>query len=148
MSDGLLVRPARLADREAILACQRAAIARIPVGYPYDAAILAAWRSRPTRGLEALIAASRFEWAAAWLAAIRAEAWLLGSRCRDRTLELGAWLRVRQARHEEASRLCRAIRAAGRRRSIAAVVRWTSGVDSREVAGATMDRVRRAVGLR
>lgn len=60
MSDGLLVRPARMADREAILACQRAAIARIPVGYPYDAAILAAWHNRPTRGVEALISAARY----------------------------------------------------------------------------------------
>ena len=60
MSESLLIRPARISDREAILACQRAAIAAIPVGYPYDAAILEAWHKRPTRGIEALIGASRY----------------------------------------------------------------------------------------
>lgn len=60
MSDRLLVRPARSADRDAILACQRAAIGAIPAGYPYDAGLIAAWQERPTRGMDALIAASRY----------------------------------------------------------------------------------------
>lgn len=60
MYDRLTIRPARSEDRDAILACQRAAIAAIPAGYPYDSEILAAWRSQPVRGLEALIAAARY----------------------------------------------------------------------------------------
>ncbi|MGE0151969.1 MAG: GNAT family N-acetyltransferase [Reyranellaceae bacterium] len=60
MSESLLIRPARIADREAILACQRAAIGAIPVGYPYDAPLLAAWKKQPTRGMDSLILASRY----------------------------------------------------------------------------------------
>lgn len=60
MFDSLLVRPAKISDREAILACQRAAIAAIPVGYPYDAAVLAAWKKQPTKGMDALILSSRY----------------------------------------------------------------------------------------
>ncbi len=60
MSEGLLVRPARIADRDAILVCQRAAIAATPLGYPYDAALIDAWKKVPTRGLDALVAASRY----------------------------------------------------------------------------------------
>lgn len=60
MSDRLIIRPARNEDRDAIAACQRAAISAIPVGYPYDAEIVAAWLRQPVRGIEALIAASRY----------------------------------------------------------------------------------------
>lgn len=60
MSESLLVRPAKSSDREAILACQRAAIAAIPLGYPYDAQVLSAWQRTPMRGMDALIAASRY----------------------------------------------------------------------------------------
>jgi GNAT superfamily N-acetyltransferase len=59
MIESVLIRPAKASDREAILACQRAAIAAIPPGYPYDSHVLAAWQRLPTRGMEALIAASR-----------------------------------------------------------------------------------------
>ena len=60
MSDRLIIRPARIGDREAILACQRAAISAIPVGYPYGSDVIAAWLTQPTRGLDALLAASRY----------------------------------------------------------------------------------------
>jgi GNAT superfamily N-acetyltransferase len=60
MSESLLIRPAKISDRDAILECQRAAIASIPLGYPYDAQIITAWKRVPTRGMEALIATSRY----------------------------------------------------------------------------------------
>lgn len=60
MPDRLNIRPARSEDRDAILACQRAAIAAIPVGYPYDAEVIAAWLRVPARGMESLIATSRY----------------------------------------------------------------------------------------
>ena len=60
MSESLLIRPARIADRDAILVCQRAAIGAIPLGYPYDTQLIDAWKRVPTRGMDALIAASRY----------------------------------------------------------------------------------------
>jgi len=60
MSESLLIRPAKSADRDSILTCQRAAIAAIPVGYPYEAQVIEAWKRVPTRAMDALVAASRY----------------------------------------------------------------------------------------
>ena len=93
--------------------------------------------------LAALIAAGRFDLAEAWLAALRLEAWLRGVGCRARTLALGAWLRVRQARHEEAVGLCDAMSPGALRRSVGQLVDWASGRShrTRAVARGTARRL-------
>jgi DNA-binding NtrC family response regulator len=74
------------------------------------------------RHLASLIAGLDFERASAWLAALRAEAQLLGRPCRDRTLRLATWLRLWQGRLEEAARVCAELRHAVSRRRLEAVV--------------------------
>jgi DNA-binding NtrC family response regulator len=76
--------------------------------------------------LAKLIDHIEFERADAWLAALHAEAGLLARPLRNRTLMLETWLRLWQARHEEAETACRRVRDAGARRLLDVLVAWAT----------------------
>jgi DNA-binding NtrC family response regulator len=96
---------------------------------------------RDDRRLVQLVAALVFERAEAWLAALRAEAWLFGRPCRDDTLRAATWLRLWQGRLEEAAGVCGELRhAASRRRLEAIVARQCSSVSSSSPSPAGLAR--------
>jgi DNA-binding NtrC family response regulator len=85
--------------------------------------------------LATLIEHIEFERADAWLAALHTEAGLLGRPLRDRTLMLETWLRLWQARHEEAEAACHQVRDEDGRRLLDVLVAWATCRAGARVAG-------------